>query len=75
VVLQAIGKNNEAITYFDRVLALNPKDVDSLNGKGVALSNLGNYYEALKYIDKALAINPDYTLALKNKQAILDLLK
>ena len=56
-------------------MALNPKDVDSLNGKGVALSNLGNYYEALKYIDRALAINPDYTLALKNKQKILDLLK
>ena len=70
-----MGRNNEAITYFDKVLALNPKDVDSLNNKGVSLVKLGNYYEAIKYFDKALTINPDYSLALKNKQKTLGLLK
>jgi tetratricopeptide (TPR) repeat protein len=70
-----MGKNNEAITYFDKVLALNPKDAESLNNKGVSLVNLGNYYKGIKYFDRALAVNPDYSLALKNKQKTLDLLK
>jgi tetratricopeptide (TPR) repeat protein len=70
-----LGKNNESITYFDKALAMDPNDVESLNGKGVALANLGKYCEAIKYFDKALTIKPSYATALDNKQKTLDLLK
>jgi tetratricopeptide (TPR) repeat protein len=75
VVLLETGKNDEAITYFDKVLALDPRDVDSLNSKGVALANLKNYYEANKYFDKALEIDPGYGPAQRSKQQVLGFLK
>jgi tetratricopeptide (TPR) repeat protein len=75
VSLVSLGKNNEAITYFDKALAVKPDHVPSLNGKGAALANLGSYYEGIQYLDKALAINPNYAVALDNKNKILELLK
>jgi Flp pilus assembly protein TadD len=52
-------------------LAINPYDVDALNGKGWALNSLGNYTGAIQHYDKALAIDPQYVLALSNKGAAL----
>jgi regulator of sirC expression with transglutaminase-like and TPR domain len=33
--------------YFDRVLAIDPKDVAALDDKGLALNKLGNYTGAI----------------------------
>lgn len=43
--LTKLGNYKEAITNFDRVLAIDPKDKDTLSGKGlvVVLSGLGNH--------------------------------
>jgi Flp pilus assembly protein TadD len=35
------GKEQKAITLFDKVLAIDPSNVDALDGKGLALKNLG----------------------------------
>jgi len=53
------GKNEEAVKYFDRVLAIEPDAVDALNNKGVALAELGRYEEAVKYFDRVLAMDPN----------------
>jgi Flp pilus assembly protein TadD len=37
-------------------LAIDPRNVDALNNKGVALDNLGNHTGAIVYFDKVLAI-------------------
>ncbi|MFL6421171.1 MAG: tetratricopeptide repeat protein, partial [Nitrososphaeraceae archaeon] len=50
---------NEAITYFDKILAINSTDATALNNKGFALMQLGNYTAAITYFDKALAIDPN----------------
>jgi Flp pilus assembly protein TadD len=42
-----LGKYNEAITLFDKVLAVDPTDVKTLNNKGNALDNLGKHQEAI----------------------------
>lgn len=47
LVLDQLGRHQEAIEWYDRVLGQEPKYVLSLNNKGVALSNLGRYQEAL----------------------------
>jgi len=68
------GKYEEAITYFDKALAIDPNDIGSLLQKGIALSALGKHEEAITYFDKGLAINASYTPLLFNKgNALADL--
>ena len=43
IALDSLGNYTGAIAYYDKVLAIDPKDVDALTSKGVALSKLGNY--------------------------------
>jgi len=69
--LNGIGKFNESITYFDKALAIDPKNVDALTGKGNVLSNLGNNTGSVAYYDKALAIDPKNVDALTGKQQSL----
>jgi tetratricopeptide (TPR) repeat protein len=71
VELYNLGKYHEAIKWYDKALAINPKYVSALNNKGSALYNLGKYHEAIKCYDKALAINPKDVDALNNKGAAL----
>jgi tetratricopeptide (TPR) repeat protein len=61
-----------AIKYYDKALAINPKNVNALTDKGLALDNLGNHTGAIKYYDKALAINPKNVNALTDKGLALD---
>lgn len=61
IVLIKLGKYNEAIIVFDKILSLNPKDVAGLYNKGVALDKLGKHLEAKQYQNKALQINPNYS--------------
>ena len=58
VSLNGLGKFNESITYFDKVLASNQNNALALNEKGNALGGLGNYTEAMANYDKALEVNP-----------------
>jgi tetratricopeptide (TPR) repeat protein len=67
VVLFGSGKYNESITYFDKALAINPKDVYALTSKGTALVYSGKQNESITYFDKALAINPNDVYALTSK--------
>lgn len=68
------GMYQEAVGYLDRVLAIEPDNVDALLKKGEALSYLGRYEEELQNYDRVLAIEPDNVDALFNKGgALLDL--
>ena len=49
------------------MLVIDPNDVDALNNKVLALSNLGKFNESIEYYDKALAISPNDVYALNNK--------
>ncbi|MFZ0513199.1 MAG: tetratricopeptide repeat protein [Candidatus Nitrosopolaris sp.] len=53
-----------AIKYYDKALAINPKDVSALSDKGSALDSLGNHTGAIEYYHKASASNqlPDITV-------------
>jgi hypothetical protein len=58
------GNYAEAITYFDKALAVDPNDKVALGNKGAALYNQGKYAEAITYYDRALAVDPNYKEAL-----------
>ena len=67
------GNYAEAITYYDKALAIDPNDANALNGKGNSLNYLGDYAQAIQYFDKALAINPNDANALNGKGNSLSL--
>ena len=50
MVFGRLGNFTEAIKYFDKALAIDPKTVNALTGKGVALQRLGNFTEAYKVL-------------------------
>ena len=43
LALDGLGNHTGAIEYYDKALAIDPKNVLALNYKGLALSELGNY--------------------------------
>jgi tetratricopeptide (TPR) repeat protein len=51
-------KYDEAIAYYDRILARNPNNVQVLTNKCYALESLKHYNDALQCIDKAILIDP-----------------
>ena len=45
-----LGRTDEAIQLFDKVLAMDANDSDSLVNKGLAIYNLGRTDEAVKVL-------------------------
>lgn len=65
--LYNIGKHEEAIKAFKKVIEINPGNYMAWYNKGVALGNLGKYEEAIKAYEKAIEIKRDYANAWHNK--------
>jgi tetratricopeptide (TPR) repeat protein len=65
--LDNLGKYEEAIQCYDRVLEIDGKYVEAWYNKGTALDNLGKYEEAIQCYDKALEIDNKYTDAYYNR--------
>ena len=57
------SKFEEAISYFDKVLEIDPNHVDALYNKGSLLYSMGKSYEAISYLAKAVDIDPNHDLA------------
>src|SRR5919106_6999875 len=66
------GKYEEAITYFDKILALDPNDTDILYYKGISLESLGKHSEAITYFNKVLSLDPNDTDTLTYKGISLE---
>ena len=52
------GNYNDALSFFDQALSLEPTNPDFWNLKGVALRSLGRYDEASYCYNKSLEIEP-----------------
>ncbi len=48
----------QALSFFDQALILDPNNPDLLNKKGITLRGLGRYDEALECFNKSLQIDP-----------------
>ena len=48
----------EALTAFDKALALNPNVADTWNSRGTVLNDFERFDEALSDFDKAIALKP-----------------
>lgn len=71
--IQSLEKERykEAITYFDKVLKIDPKNIDALNGNGMANLGFGQPNMATTYFDRALKIDSKNMDALNGKGAVL----
>lgn len=65
--LMRLCKYNEALTFFDKELQDDPKNLKILTNKGAAISKLGLYQESIFFYDTALELESKYLPALNNK--------
>src|SRR5919197_2241834 len=71
ISLLIVGKYNEAISLFDKVLAVDPTNTLALTNKGTTLAYLQKYDQAISLFDKALDIEPNNTSILDSKGNVL----
>ena len=72
--LTHLGKYEQALTFYDKVLAIDSYRYNALINKALTLSNLSRYNESLAYYDKVLSIDPGNEMALDGKgEALLKL--
>lgn len=62
-----IGEFEQAISYLDQILEIDPNNLDALRGKGSALFELGRIEEAVTYFDNVLETDPNHIDTLLNK--------
>ena len=71
IILNRLGRYEEAINCFDVALNINPENYYAWANKGDVLYEQGNYEEAIKFYNSAIAINPTYTYAYLQKNNAL----
>jgi tetratricopeptide (TPR) repeat protein len=59
-----------ATRFFKRVLATDPKHVQSWGNLGLAYAGMGERGKALECLDKALELDPEYEIAAVNRMGI-----
>jgi len=58
---------NKVITFSDKVLSFDTKNIFALTNKGAAFAALGKFEEAIFWHNKALELNPIFATVLNNK--------
>ena len=61
----------EALSSYDRAIALNPDFAQAWNNKGNVLLTSGSVEAAIECYDRAIAIEPGYAMALRNRAMAL----
>lgn len=57
-ILLREGNFDDALSYFEQALVLEPKNYQLWNQKGAALRSLGRYDDALECFNRALELDP-----------------
>jgi tetratricopeptide (TPR) repeat protein len=70
-VLMSSGRNEEALSWFDRSLELQPNSAATLTNKALTLAAMRRFAEALSWYDRSLELQPNSALTLTNKAIAL----
>ncbi|HJU14541.1 MAG TPA: tetratricopeptide repeat protein [Candidatus Nitrosotalea sp.] len=65
--LQRLGRQEEAITFFDMAIELDPSDLEVLYDRAVSLQMSMKFDDAISSFDKVLESDPENFAALVNK--------
>jgi tetratricopeptide (TPR) repeat protein len=68
--LRDMGKYQEAIVTYDKVLTIDPNDVYAMGGKAGSLYGSGQYGQAVTLIDRALELDPSDGNILQVKETL-----
>jgi len=71
IIQASQGKNDQALTSYNRALAVQPNHADTLSNRGNVLAGLQRFDEALASYNRALAAKPNHTGALNNRGVTL----
>jgi CHAT domain-containing protein/Flp pilus assembly protein TadD len=69
--LEKLGKLEEAIILYEKILEFKPDYSKAWNYRGIALLHLGKYSEAIVSYEQAVEIQPDYYQAWCNRGNVL----
>ena len=72
ILLYDLGRSEEAITYYNRILDKESNAIQVLKDKAVALENLLLYEDATKYYDKVLKVYPNDEDTKKKRNRVLE---
>jgi serine/threonine protein kinase len=65
--LSSLGQLDEAISTYDKVVAIEPENVDAWNNRGVCLRKQGKFEDALESYSRAVGIDRNNVAALSNR--------
>ncbi len=60
------GAYEQAVLWSDKALSCDPGDVEALNCKGLALSEIGRASEAIRWFENAVSLAPAHAIAHNN---------
>lgn len=67
-----LGRNERALRFAEKAIAIEPEEKVHWYNKGVALAGLDQWAEALKAFDQAIALDQNFWQAWHNKAAMLE---
>jgi tetratricopeptide (TPR) repeat protein len=74
VILDMLGRSDEAMTCYERALRVAPDDGYALNNMAAILNRRGEYRRALEVFDRVLRTHPGHAEAHTNRGGILETL-
>ncbi|MFQ5573692.1 MAG: tetratricopeptide repeat protein [Nitrosopumilaceae archaeon] len=72
VKLDTLGQYEEALSWYDKALKLDPKDINTMFKKALLLSKTGKYEQAVFLFDQVIEIDPTLVSALVNRKIVLE---
>ncbi len=70
-VLLRLNRPEEALSVYERALAIDPANADLYYNLGVVHLDRGRQRQALSHLDRALELDPDHAQALTNSAALM----
>jgi tetratricopeptide (TPR) repeat protein len=71
VIHTSLGRNDAALSCYDRALSLQPDFIQALSNRGAVLKQMKRYTEALESYDRAIVLQPEHVEVLNNRAGVL----
>ena len=70
-IFKKFGQYKKALSFYEKLIKIDPNYKDALNNIGVVFHELGQYEKAMSFYEKAIKIDPNFTRAHFNRGVLL----